>query len=152
MKSASEHSRTRRCLFCDIRQQERDSKVRMVFEDDQFAAFAPHASRSPYELSLLPIAHQADFTEITDEAVMQLSGMLSKVLKSLKSHLNDPPYNLIIHSCPKPIAGSVTDLFHWHFEIIPRLSKLAGFEWGTGFFINSTFPEEAATNLRSIIL
>jgi UDPglucose--hexose-1-phosphate uridylyltransferase len=161
LQSARDHyRRTERCLFCDIIQQERDATVRMVADHEGFAVFAPYASRSPYELCLMPLDHEADFTQISDSQCASLSKVLSETLRRLKSCLNNPPYNFILHSSPNPRSRAVAvqelpdihDAYHWHIEIIPRLSKPAGFEWGTGFHINSTPPEEAAESLRAVNL
>ncbi len=157
--SARDHYRRKeRCLFCDILQQEREAKSRIVVQHEAFTVFAPYASRSPYELSLMPNQHHADFTSLTDAECADLAKTLSETLKRLKNCLEDPPYNFILHSAPNMAASSVAvqetprvqDAYHWHIEIIPRLSKPAGFEWGTGFHINSMPPEEAAESLRAV--
>ena len=159
LESAREHfRRTERCLFCDILTQERETGTRMVFDGKSFAVFTPYASRSPYELFLMPKTHQADFTEMADDDAGRLASALSETSRRLKGCLDDPPFNFIIHSMPNPRANTYVmnalpraiDCYHWHIEIIPRLSKSAGFEWGTGFHINPTPPEEAAENLRSV--
>jgi UDPglucose--hexose-1-phosphate uridylyltransferase len=158
LESSREHyRRTERCLFCDILRQEQDSKTRMVVDGKDFAVFAPYASRSPYELFLMPKVHHADFTSLTDQEADGLAATLSEMVRRLKNCLDDPPFNFIIHSSPNIRAHSalvnelpsIADCYHWHIEVIPRLSKSAGFEWGTGFHINVTPPEEAAENLRS---
>ena len=161
LSSAREHfRRTDRCLFCDILRQEQEARARIVVEREGFAAFAPYASRSPYELFLMPTNHQADFTQLSDQQTVALASVLSETLRRLKSALENPPYNFIIHSAPNLNSRAVavqefphvTDVYHWHIEIIPRLAKAAGFEWGTGFHINPTPPEEAAESLRAVDL
>ena len=161
LHSAREHfRRSERCLFCDILRQEQDAGSRIVVKDREFVAFAPYASRSPYELMLMPVQHQADFTLLSDAQCDSLASTLSETLRRLKISLDNPPYNFIIHSSPNPHAHALTvqdvprveDAYHWHIEIIPRLSRAAGFEWGTGFHINPTPPEEAAESLRAVKL
>jgi UDPglucose--hexose-1-phosphate uridylyltransferase len=161
LHSAREHfRRTERCLFCDVLKQEEEAKERMVVRGDRFSVFAPFASRSPYELSVLPVFHQSEFTQLTDDDAEELASTLSEALRRLKKCLHDPPFNFIIHSAPNPAsqAVAVRDIpaaelcYHWHIELIPRLTRSAGFEWGTGFYINPTPPEDAADNLRSVTL
>ena len=109
---------------------------------------------------MIPNQHRADFTALTDAECGDLAATLSETMRRLKSGLDNPPYNFILHSSPNLAAGSVAvqeiprvqDAYHWHIEIIPRLSREAGFEWGTGFYINPTPPEEAAEGLRAVKL
>jgi UDPglucose--hexose-1-phosphate uridylyltransferase len=158
--SAKEHYNHReRCLFCDLIRQERDSATRIVHENGQFVVFAPYASRSPFELFLAPLQHQHNFGQITNEGTEVLANTLIETLRRMRTALNDPPFNLVIHSAPNLNAKSVwvqnfptiAEAYHWHIEIIPRLTKSAGFEWGTGFHINPTPPEMAAEYLRSVV-
>jgi len=142
-----------RCVFCDIINQELDSGSRLVYENESFIAFAPFAARFPFECCIMPKKHSCDFDSITDEEIIQLADALGIVLRKLKVALNDPQYNYIIHTAPNRYQrrGYWTTLeqdYHWHIEIIPRLTKVAGFEWGTGFYINPTPPEDAAKYLR----
>jgi UDPglucose--hexose-1-phosphate uridylyltransferase len=158
--SAKEHYNHReRCLFCDLIRQEREAGVRIVHENEQFVVFTPYASRSPFELFLAPLKHQHDFGMITNEGTEALASTLIEALRRLRTALNDPPFNFVIHIAPNLSAKSVwvqnfptiAEAFHWHIEIIPRLTKSAGFEWGTGFHINPTPPELAAEYLRSVV-
>lgn len=146
------------CRFCQILREEQDAQTRIVFENQHFIVTAPYASRTPYELMLMPRVHRADFTELSDQETDELSVALSETLGRLKALLDNPAYNLIIHSIPNMSSRSkflreftsILKSYHWHIEIIPRLSKAAGFEWGTGFYINSTLPEEAAKSLKAV--
>jgi len=142
-----------RCIFCDIISQETGTKERIVFESDNFLAFCPFASRFPFETWILPKKHSADFDKIEESIIIDLARALKATLMKLKRVLNDPPYNYILHTAPyrTPKRGhwrTIDEDFHWHFEIMPRLSGVAGFEWGSGFYINSIPPEEAAKYLR----
>ncbi len=161
LRSSREHfRRTERCLFCDILRQEQDVDARLVMDGHDFAVFAPYASRSPYELFLMPKTHSADFTLLSDAHAGSLAATLSEMLNRLKICLDDPPFNFILHSGPNPSGHSMllsklpaaSECYHWHMEIVPRVSESAGFEWGTGFHINPTPPEEAAENLKAVIL
>jgi UDPglucose--hexose-1-phosphate uridylyltransferase len=161
LTSAKEHYHEKeRCLFCDLIQQELESGERIVLCNDQFVAIAPFASRFPFEIFLAPRYHNHSFAEISDAMIRHLALALKEVLLRIRKCLNDPPYNFLIHTIPnvkvRPKRTSYWDTievdFHWHIEIMPRLTGIAGFEWGTGFYINPTAPEEAAKYLREIEL
>jgi len=136
-----------RCIFCDIMAQEKENNVRVVFENDLFLVLSPYAARFPFETWILPKKHEAIFAN-HDRAnnYHSLAEALSTILKKYVKVLNSPPYNYVIHTAP---SGN-TDVphYHWHIELIPRLTKMAGFEWGTGFYINPTPPEEATDYLK----
>jgi UDPglucose--hexose-1-phosphate uridylyltransferase len=135
-----------RCIFCDIIRQESEDKVRVIAENAAFIALAPYAPRFPFELWLVPKAHQSAFEESQKHEFEQLAALLKDMLMRLDKVLDSPAYNYIIHSSPFPEASN--DYYHWHLEIMPKLTKVAGFEWGTGFYINPTPPEESARFLR----
>jgi UDPglucose--hexose-1-phosphate uridylyltransferase len=143
-----------RCLFCDIIKQELDSGERVVLDHPDFLVLTPFASRFPFELCLLPKEHSPDFGSLSRERVATLASVLKATLGRLSAALGDPPYNYILHTAPfrtTKKAGywkTLDDDYHWHVEIMPRLIRVAGFEWGTGFYINPTPPEEAARYLR----
>ncbi|MEW6609037.1 MAG: galactose-1-phosphate uridylyltransferase [bacterium] len=138
-----------RCVFCDIVHQEIRDNVRLVMENEHFITFSPYASRFPYEICILPKTHCASYETIDKEQIPALAQILKISLLKLKKLLNDPPYNYIIHTTPFSLPGNLKD-YHWHIEIIPRITHVAGFEWGTGFYINTVIPEDAAKNLREI--
>jgi UDPglucose--hexose-1-phosphate uridylyltransferase len=159
LHAAREHrDATGRCLLCDIVRHETDEQHRVVRVNDAFVTIAPYASRFPFELHIYPRRHRWDFIETTDEEVALLARMLKEVLFALRIALLDPPFNYLIHTRPRPLPAqgggfpSLGDKFHWHLEIIPRLTHVAGFEWGTGFYINPTPPERAALFLRDVML
>jgi UDPglucose--hexose-1-phosphate uridylyltransferase len=135
-----------RCIFCDMVAQELDDGERVVLEGEQFVAFEPYASRFPFETWILPKRHASHVEEITRESVAELAYCLKASLQKLEKALNDPAYNYMIHTTPFDLGA--VDHYHWHIEIIPRLTKVAGFEWGTGFYINPVPPESAAEFLR----
>jgi len=154
------HQLKERCLFCDVIDQEIDEGRRVVYLDDMYIAFAPYASRFPFEIMLAPRKHRHRLTDIEPGEVAGLARALKDVLSRLKSALKDPPYNFMFHTAPNTETThkrahyweSLEFDFHWHVEILPRLTKVAGFEWGTGFYINPTAPEEAARFLKEIEL
>jgi len=135
-----------RCIFCDIIRQEAESGVRMISENQDFVAMAPFAPRFPFEMWIVPKIHQSAFEESQKHEFEQLAAMLKDMLTRLDRVLDFPAYNYIIHT--SPISEPAGDYYHWHLEIMPKLTKVAGFEWGTGFYINPTPPEESAKFLR----
>ena len=142
------HSYKERCVFCDILSQEIASGLRLVAENDSFVALSPFAPRFPFELWLVPRAHRSAFEESSHHELHSLAGLLKDILGRLDALLEQPAYNYVVHTSPVP--ESVNDYYHWHLEIMPKLTRQAGFEWGTGFYINPTSPEEAATFLRQV--
>ncbi len=135
-----------RCIFCDIIRQEIMQGARVVAENRDFIAVTPYAPKSPFEIWLLPKVHESNFENCQKHHYENLSLIFSDVLKRMDKVLNYPPYNFILHAAP--IRDGATQYYHWHFEIMPKLTKVAGFEWGSGFYINPTPPEEAAKFLR----
>ncbi|OQX91174.1 MAG: galactose-1-phosphate uridylyltransferase [candidate division Zixibacteria bacterium 4484_95] len=137
-----------RCIYCDIIKQELKSKIRVVAYNDMYVAIEPFASRFPFETWILPRYHEANFEYIKGDAISRLADLLKTILKKLSIALNNPPYNMVIHSLP--LDSQSQKEYHWHIEIIPKLTKVAGFEWGTGFYINPTIPEDAAKYLIEV--
>jgi UDPglucose--hexose-1-phosphate uridylyltransferase len=136
-----------RCGYCDMLEQELRERERIVCENDAFVAYCPYVSNFPFEIQVLPKEHQADFTQITPRQISAFSAILKATLQRMREVLKDPPYNFIIHTAPFETRSR--EEFHWHLELIPKLTKIAGFEWGTGFYINPTPPERAAELLRA---
>jgi UDPglucose--hexose-1-phosphate uridylyltransferase len=136
----------KRCIWCDVVRQERRTGTRLILEGPGVVALAPFAPRVPFETWILPRAHESSFEESPDDALAHVARLLKEVLRRMGRVLGDPPYNFMLHSAPLRTAH--LEHFHWHMEIIPKLTRVAGFEWGTGFFINPTPPEEAAMYLR----
>ena len=135
-----------RCIFCDIIRQERDTGERVVSENEHFITLAPYASRFPFETWLLPKVHSSSYENNQSSMYASLARMMKDTMMRLDAALDRPAYNFMIHT--SPIGEEINDHYHWHIEIIPKLTKVAGFEWGTGFYINPTPPEEAARFLR----
>jgi UDPglucose--hexose-1-phosphate uridylyltransferase len=135
-----------RCVFCDIIKQEITAEQRVVAENDDFIAVCPFASRFPFEIWIIPKLHDSHFEDILKHEVMMLAQIMKNVLNKLNRVLDNPPYNYLLHT--SPLREGLSTSYHWHIEIMPKLSKIAGFEWGTGFYINPTPPEEAAKYLR----
>jgi UDPglucose--hexose-1-phosphate uridylyltransferase len=137
-----------RCVFCDIIRQELQQGRRVINENKSFVSIAPFASRSPFETWILPKTHHPSFEHMESFQYEQAAQILSDTLQRMNQVLDNPPYNYVIHTSSFPEIDN--EYYHWHFEIMPKLTKVAGFEWGTGFYINPTPPEEAAEYMREV--
>ncbi len=155
-----------RCVFCDLIASERRDGSRLIFENDHFIALAPYASRVPFEMVIYPLRHQHDLLDMTEEEKWALVDILQEVLGRLYTYLGgydedvgahlNAPYNVVLNTAPSTHPrpghpdywGTIEADFHWHIEILPRVTRLAGFEWGSGIIINPMLPERAAAILR----
>jgi UDPglucose--hexose-1-phosphate uridylyltransferase len=136
-----------RCVFCDMVRQESADGARVILETDEILVISPYAPRFPFETWILPRAHSSHFEASHPSLIKNLAWAVRATLRKLEKALEHPAYNFLIHTAPVqqgPLAH-----YHWHLEIIPRMTKVAGFEWGTGFYINPTPPEESAQYLRN---
>lgn len=139
-----------RCIYCDMVQQELAAGGRIVLDTPLFVVFCPFASRFPFETWILPKQHSSQYENIQRQGIEDLGVALKNVLARLEQALDNPPYNYVIHTAP--FEGGELKHYHWHIEIFPRLTRVAGFEWGSGFYINPVPPEEAAAFLRNVEL
>ncbi|MDD4334973.1 MAG: galactose-1-phosphate uridylyltransferase [Desulfotomaculaceae bacterium] len=137
------------CVMCDMIGQEISEKERIILENDHFISFSPFASRFPFEIWITPREHQFDFAHLREEQVKDLAHVLRNSLGKLTSMIRNIPYNVVLHTAP--VNQEEERHFHWHLEIMPRLTVMAGFELGTGYFINPTPPEIAAQVLRETV-
>ena len=140
------YERTKQCIFCQVLQQELEAKLRIVATSDEFVAWCPFASRVGYEMHVAPRSHAARFENSDDKLLEKLATFLRPLIHSLDQHPRIHAFNYLIHSLPRH-DENVTS-YHWHIEILPRIAKEAGFEWGTGVHINTVSPEQAAEELR----
>ncbi len=146
MDSAKKYYETKeRCIFCDIINQELSADKRVIYENDKYVSISPFAPREPFETWILPKKHESNFSP-PEKSFTSLAEILQRTLKQLDKVLDIPPYNYIIHT--SPYKEEVNDYYHWHIEIVPKLTKTAGFEWGSGFYINPTPPEEATKYMK----
>ena len=137
-----------RCGYCDMISQEIQEDERIVCENRSFVACAPFMSNFPFETWILPKGHDPFFEDAHKQEYMNLARVLKGILMRIDLVLTTPPYNFIIHNSPlRELEGRH---YHWHLEIMPKLTQVAGFEWGSGFYINPTPPEEAAQYLREV--
>lgn len=141
--------RKERCIFCDIIKEEISDRRRVIVETTHFLIFAPFASRYPFETWIVPKAHCSDFHLIQEEEIVDLSLALPTLFHKFYRLLSDPPYSLVVHTSPVQ-ARFHRQEYHWHIETRLRIGLREGFEWGTGFFVNPTPPEDAAAYLRQI--
>lgn len=137
-----------RCIYCDMVYQEASTQKRVVMESPHFLAFCPYAARFPFETWILPKIHNSHYENIQKIEVDELATVLKTVLMKLEVALEKPAYNYIIHT--SPFDTQSLPHYHWHIEVIPRLTRVAGFEWGTGFYINPVPPEQAAAMLQEV--
>lgn len=139
-----------KCVFCDMVEKELTERTRLVYENKDFVAFEPYASKTPFETWIVPKEHQPRFELISDEKLDSLAEIQKAVLYKLYKGLDNPPYNYYLHT--SPIKRPIDNYYHWHIEILPKTTMQAGFELGTGMYINISIPEECAKFLRSVEL
>lgn len=157
LKSAREHfCRKERCLFCDLVHQELELGERVGVETESFVALEPYAAALPFETWILPKRHGHDFALTDDDELRGLAVILRDLLRRMRVLLENPPFNLVLHTAPSPHPrpghpddwSTIEHDYHWHLELVPRISRRAGFEWGSGYTINPTPPEEAARHIQ----
>lgn len=138
------------CVICDMRKEEEHEHHRVVLESEWFTAFIPFAAYSPFHLWIIPRRHRASFLDASADELRDLSCVLREILRKIYFGLNDPDYNYIIRCAPEHERRS--EFLHWYVTLIPRVTRTAGFELGSGMFINTALPEESARFLRSVTL
>jgi len=139
---------TGKCVYCAVMDHEIADKQRIILENEHFIAFHPFASRMPFETWIMPCGHVTSFGDQQNNLPHTLAPVLKQVLGKLYHGLNDPDFNLILHTAP--IADEDAPYYHWHIQILPRLTLQAGFELGSGIYITTALPEETADFLRNI--
>lgn len=139
-----------RCVYCDVIRQELEDGERVVADNGQFLAFEPYASKYPFETWIIPHRHSPSFPHISPQEQASFAEILRDTLLRVHKCLGNPPYNYTLHTAP--CDDDQNALYHWHLEIFPRLTVAAGFEMGTGIYINVTPPEQAAAHLREVDL
>lgn len=139
-----------RCIFCDIIHQEKGDPQRVVCENEKFLVIVPFAPRSPFEMWLLPKQHSSTYEAMDTAEFAALTEIFSECMLRLDKCVTGVPYNFVLHTAP--LRSVPLEHFHWHFEIMPKLTSIAGFEWGSGFYINPIPPEDAANFLRRVTL
>jgi UDPglucose--hexose-1-phosphate uridylyltransferase len=153
------YARKERCIFCDVIQQEQLLGDRIVIDRDQYVALAPFASRFPFELIIYPKRHHHDFRSLDDAQRRGLAEIMHDCLRYIRAALGNPSYNFVVYTSPNTVVrrgkpnqwGTIDVDYHWHIEFLPRVTRIAGFEWGTDFYINPVAPEAATQYLREIM-
>lgn len=140
---------TGHCLYCDIVEAEKAVGKRVVLETQHFLVFHPFASQVPFETWIAPKGHNPCFARITFEESLELASVLTRILGGLYEALDNPDFNLIAHTAP--VEDEEKPYFLWHIEIRPRLTTMAGFELGTGIYINTAIPEETAPYMKEVL-
>ncbi len=135
------------CYFCDLVRRESDEETRVVMETEDILVLEPYAPRLPFETWVLPKRHHSHFEAAAEAEVAALARAVRGVVRRLEALFDRPSLNFFLHS--NPIQEPASPCYHWHLELIPRISGIGGFEWGTGFYINAIPPEEAASILRN---
>lgn len=143
------YQRKERCIFCDIIKEEISVKKRVILETVHFLVFSPFASRYPFETWIIPKTHSSDFHRIDKEEMEDLSLAMQSLFLRFHKLLSDPPYSFTLHTAPVQNRLHRSE-YHWHIETRLRIGLREGFEWGTGFFVNPTPPENAAVYLREV--
>jgi UDPglucose--hexose-1-phosphate uridylyltransferase len=136
------------CIFCRVIEQEEKDGARIVLETEHFVSLVPFAALTPFSLLIMPKRHMACFSEMDDAEAGDLARVLRRTLFKLYRGLDDPDFNYVIRTAPLENTG--VKYYHWYVSVIPRLTRLAGFEMGSGMFINVSLPEENASFLRGI--
>jgi UDPglucose--hexose-1-phosphate uridylyltransferase len=136
------------CVYCDMVREEIDQQERVIAQTDYFVAFCPYAARSPFECRIYPKRHTASYSSIDGEEIMELAALLRELLARIDIGLNNPDYNYVLRS--SPVGDEDTRHLHWYMVIIPKITIPAGFEIGSGIYINTVSPEDSARFLREV--
>lgn len=142
------YDETGRCIYCTTLAEECEEGTRLVDENEHFAAFVPFAALSPFHIWIFPKRHSASFGRMTEGELPALAHILRRVLIRLHDGLHDPDFNFVIRTAPKECEP--VRYYHWYVSVVPRVTKLAGFELGSGMFINVAQPEASAEFLRQV--
>ena len=135
------------CYICQLMNEEEDRQERIFYSTEHFVALCPFASRFPYSFSIIPRAHKSKYEEISQAERQDLALVAKKTLAALESAHPSAAYNFVLQT--GPFGDGNEQAHHWRLRVIPRLSKVAGFEWGSDCFINTVTPEQAAKTLRA---
>jgi len=144
------YTEQRTCIYCQLIKDEQNQRQRVITENDMYISVAAYAARFPYEVWIIPKTHEAQFENTENNSLSFLAKIFSETLRRLDRVIDSLSYNFVLHS--SPFRENAEKYYHWHIEIIPRTTNIAGFEWGTGYYINSVAPEQAAHTLKNISL
>jgi len=147
-KTTEYYDRNKRCVYCDVIASEIADGVRGIEKSKHFISFVPYAAKLPFETWIVPLQHKPHFETLSDDERFDLASIFRRSLRRFYVGLNDPPFNMYLHTGPPGYER--TESYHWHMSLTPKLTTPAGFEMGTGMTINITIPEEAAEFLRNV--
>ncbi len=136
------------CVYCAMLEDELSDRKRLVSENEDYVAFLPYAALSPFHVWILPREHHSSYLMVSPVSINRLAQIVRDVLRRLYFGLNDPDYNIVLRSAPA--KAWYADYLHWYVSLIPRVTQTAGFELGSGMYINTALPEESAAFLRSV--
>ena len=139
----------KKCIFCEINKEEKRNGQRIVAENDRFIAYCAYASRAPFEMWVAPKEHLENFSEIKPETRKKLGEIVHQLMLKLYHGLNDPPLNFFLHDSPTS-RNHQKGFYHWHLEVMPRLTRFGGYEMGSGVIIDIVSPEKSAEFLRKV--
>jgi len=139
-----------RCLYSDLTARELEAGTRIILDEEKFVVFHPFASHRPFETWIMPKVNQSSFNQTSEEDIRQLAKVLRVTLLKLHHGLDDVDYNLVVDSAP--VGEERAHFYQWHIRIIPRINDTAGFEIGSGIFINTALPEETAPFMRELVV
>lgn len=148
MQAANEyHTTHKKCVFCSIIEEEKNIAERVICENENYIAITPYASRSPYQIWIMPKKHH-DSIMIEENNYECFSLIVYEIFRRLKSVLGEVSFNYVLHSLTPQLRATYSNSNHWYLDIMPKMSKLAGYELGSGIYINSILPEDACKFLR----
>ena len=169
--SAAHYAKQHHCIFCALIDEaltfeatiyDRNSgAVRrrinvgqyVVERGEKFIAIKPFASRYEWEVHILPLQHQAEFLDLSAADMPDLARVLRRTMARLDAVIGGAQFNFFLHSVPHDHdRHNNAASYHWHLEICPRTSIPTGFELGSGLFVNTISPEQAAERLRAVEL
>ncbi len=134
------------CIFCSVVADEIKDQERIILKTDHFACFLPYAALTPFHIWIYPLRHTASFADATEEELMDFARLLRQLLRKIYFGLENPDFNVTLRTPPREARG--LRYYHWYVSVIPRVSRIAGFEIGSGMFINVAVPESSAAFLR----
>ncbi|KAL8062263.1 hypothetical protein ABFX02_02G136200 [Erythranthe guttata] len=140
-------AQTGKCSVCQVRKDDL-----LIDQSSHFISVVPFAATYPFEIWIIPRDHSSHFHDLDNDKAVDLGGLLKLTLAKMCLQLNEPPYNLMIHSAPLRIDSTQLPFTHWFIQIVPQLTTVGGFELATGCYINPVLPEDAAEVLREVII
>ncbi|MEI0604427.1 DUF4921 family protein [Brachyspira alvinipulli] len=142
------YNENKKCVYCDIIEEELKLNERVICENDTFIAISPFASRSPYQIYIMPKFHSHSIIYSSNIELLDFASILKEVFDRLLRTLGEVSFNYVLHTLSPVLKDKYFYSSHWFLDIMPKMSKLAGYELGSGVYINSIKPEDATQHLR----